>query len=408
MNSLLSKKLAVNGGTPVRKKPWSAGPFHFKEESAALQKLLAGPALPLARGANIMAYRELLKKMYRVDHVIPTSSGTTAIHVALAAAGVGPGDEVIVSVMTDYGSVSGILQLNAIPVFCDVDRGSLLMDHKKVPALITRRTKAIMPVHNGGYGVDMRAILRIARRRGLKVIEDCAQAHWVRWGKTFLGCFGDFGCFSTNESKHMKTGEGGFVICRSRPEALYAELFADKCYPRFPEAPRTPAFPALNVRMSELNAVVGIEQARKLPGWIRARHQMGKRLEALIRQFPLRPHGYPDGMKCSYWWFSCYLDKRRTDIPVQDFIEALRAEGIWCGNKIQPIVPGWEIFRKLNRNPNCFRTYRPLNLRKGMYGLDKWPEAAWAFENIIRIPMNQHTGESELRDLKRALEKIFA
>ncbi len=408
MEKLTSSKLAVNGGKAVRGRPWSAGPYHFKAEIKALERVLAGPARQLGLGPEVLAFRELIKKTYKVKYVVTASSGTTAIHVALAAAGVTPGDEVIVSPLTDYGSIIGIFQLDAIPVFCDAIAGGLVIDPAKLEALITARTKVIMPVHNGGYCCDMPTIIKLAAKHKVKIIEDCAQAHLVEIGDQFAGCFGDFGCFSTNETKHMKTGEGGFILCQDKDEAEYAELFADKCYRRFAEAPPTPAFPALNVRMSAIVAALGSVQLKSLPGWIARRRKAGEQMEEVISRFPLEPHYRPANARCSYWWFAMYLDRGKSDIPVEEFLAAMQAEGVPCYNGGQPLVPGWEVFRKLNENPECFPTYRPGNLAKGMYSLDKWPQAQLARENIIIIPVDQHTGQGEIRDFERALDKIFA
>ena len=134
-----------------------------------------------------MKLREDLQACYGMRYAVPVSSGSAAIHVALFAAGVGAGDEVIVSPLTDYGSIIGIFQLNAIPVFADVLPDSILMDVADVKKKITRRTRAIMPVHNGGYAVDMRALNRLAKAHDIKVVEDCAQAHTAALGKKHLG-----------------------------------------------------------------------------------------------------------------------------------------------------------------------------------------------------------------------------
>ncbi len=404
---LHSKRLAINGGAPVRKGPWSEGPFHFTEEAGALRRVLSGPCLSLAMGENVLGFRERIKETYGVKHVVTASSGSAAIHVALKAAGVEPGDEVITSPLTDYGSVIGILQLDAIPVFCDVIEGGILMDPVKIEPLITSRTRVIMPVHNGGYCADMRMIMKISKKRKIKVIEDCAQAHMAKIGDAYAGCFGDFGCFSTNESKHIKTGEGGFIICRKASDARYSDLFSDKCYPRFPGAPRSPAFPALNVRMSEVNAAIGIEQMKKLPGWIKKRNAAGVGMEEVVRKFPLRAHWRPADSKCSYWWFAFYMDATKTGIKTSEFLEALNAEGIPCWLGAPRFIPEFGVFRKLNKNPESFPDYNPKRLKKGFYSPDNLGHAKSAAANTITVPVNQHTSGRETEDFERALEKIF-
>lgn len=401
-------KLASEGGKPVRTAPWSVGPFHFQAELKALARTLSGPALPLALGPQVMAYRELLKKTYRSKYVVTTSSGTTAVHVALAGAGVGAGDEVITTPVTDYGTVIGVLQLNAVAVFCDVAPDTLVMSPESLEKHITRRTKAIIPIHIAGYPADMRAIMRVARKHGLKVIEDCAQCHLAKIGPTYLGCFGDFGAFSTNESKAMKCGEGGFVLCKKPSDAKHMDLFADKSYRRFPGAPATPAFPAVNVRMSDIAATIAREQLKQLPAWIKSRRAAGEAAEKIVSRYPCKVHARPPGARCAYWFLIFRLDERRTSLQRAEFAKLLQAEGIPCWQRGNEIVPEWEVFRRLNRNPKAFASYQPGALRKGQYRRGQWPEAKRSLARFLTLPINQYTGTSELRDLDRALEKIFS
>lgn len=406
MSTKVNKRVG-NTRRPVRTKPWSQGPFHFKEELELLRKLLSGPALPMARGPYIMSFRDLIRKTYGARNVVTTSSGTTAIHVALAAAGVEPGDEVIVPPLTDNGSLIGIFQLNAVPVFCDVIEGGLTMDVDKLETVITRRTKVIMPVHIAGYPVEIRRLMKIAKKRHIKVVEDCAQSHLARVGSTNVGCFGDFGAFSTNESKHMKTGEGGFVLCRRKKDAKYADLFADKCYARGGSGPRTPAFPSLNVRMSEINAALAYQQLKMLPTWIRRRNRAGRLIDQTLNRFPLIAHPRPAEAYCTYWWLLFSLDSAETDMTVKEFVSLLNAEGVPCMSKPQDLLPDWEIFRALNDDPKCFPTYKPGTLRSGRYTADICPVARRTADNMMAIPVNQYTGSSELSRLNRAFDKIF-
>ncbi|MBT3345606.1 MAG: DegT/DnrJ/EryC1/StrS family aminotransferase [Gemmatimonadetes bacterium] len=399
--------LAIHGGTPVHTSPWRDGPFHYGSELKALEKVLAGPKLPLARGKWVMAYREQLTKLYGAKYAIPTSSGTTAIHVALFAAGVGAGDEVIVSPLTDYGSIIGIFQLNAIPVFADVAPDSLLMDVGAIARKITPHTKAIMPVHNGGYAVDMPALMKLARKHKIPVVEDCAQSHLASIQGKYLGTFGDLGVWSTNESKHMKSGEGGFVLTNSRKLAEKAELFSDKCYPRFPGAPSTPAFPALNVRLSDVNAALASQQLKRLPGWVKKRQAFGEAMEKGIEGIAgIRAMPRPRGAKLSYWWVSFTVDESTLGLDAAEFCQMLSAEGIPARAQLQQYVPGWEVFRRLHEDPNAFDAYRPQRLKKGSYPLDGTPAAQGRGGSIGGVQMSQHNTVSEARAAARAIGKI--
>lgn len=397
-------------GTPAHTGPWSPGPFHTREEIDALTGVLSGPALPLARGPQATRFRENIADLYSLDadRVVLTSSGTTAVHTALAAAGVGRGDEVIVSPLTDFGSLIGIFQLQAIPVFCDVVPHGLTIDPEDMETRLTKHTKAVIAVHNGGYPADIERIITIARKRKIPVIEDACQSHLARIGKTYVGLFGDFGVFSTNDSKHMKTGEGGFVLCRRKKDARYADLFADKSYNRDNREARWPSMPAINARMSEVNAALGVEQLKNLPSWIEHRIEMGQAAESVLSEYPTVPHPLPKKAVSSYWWVAFSLARPDMDISASEFAAALSAEGIPCRNQTQPYLPGWPLFRKLNRDPNAFHTYCPGGLPKGAYPIAGWPQARRESEEIMAIPINRHTTKNDISDLNHALDKVFS
>ena len=371
-----------------------------------MERVLSGPRLPLARGKWVMAYREQLQKAYGMKYAVPTSSGTTAIHVALYAAGVGAGDEVIVSPISDLGSYSGIMHLNAIPVFADVQPDGMLMDVDAIAARITPHTKVIMPVHNGGYAVDMPAVMKLARTHGLTVVEDCAQSHMTSIGGRYLGTFGHLGAWSTNESKHMKSGEGGFVLTNNRKLGETADLFADKCYPRFPGAPTTPAFPALNVRLSDVNAALASVQLKRLPGWIARRQAFGQAFCEGIEDVPgLKPHPQPRRTLPSFWWAVCVVDKAVLGVDAAAFCEMLGAEGIPASVPIRYVLE-WEMFRRLDQDPNAFQSYRPGRLKKGSFPLDTAPNARTATERIVAIQMSQYNTVGEARAAARAVRKV--
>ena len=402
-----AQTLAINGGKPVNAKPWRDGPFHFKAELEALERVLSGPQLPLARGKWVMAYRDQLQELYGAKYAVPVSSGTAAIHVALFAAGVGAGDEVIVSPLTDYGSIIGIFQLNAIPVFADVLPDSLLMDVSSIEAKITPHTRAIMPIHIGGYAVDMLEVMRLSRKHKVCVVEDCAQSHLASIRGQYLGTFGDLGIWSTNESKHMKSGEGGFVLTNRQNLARLADLFADKCYARVPGDPATPAFPALNVRLSDVNAALASVQIKRLPGWVAKRQAFSQALLEGIAGVPgITPIPQPRGAQPSYWWVSFAVDDAVLGVDAVKLCDMLSAEGIPAGANLQRYLPAWEVFQTLNGNPNAFQAYRPGRLHRGFYPLDTAPIARTAGTRIGAVRMTQHNTVGEAKVAARAVRKI--
>ena len=226
------EQLAIHGGAPTKTTPFGTGKRYGEAELAQLREALEQGTLFYWHGTKVKAFCARLAEIYGMPHCAAASSGSAAIHTAVGALGIGPGDEVITSPITDIGTVLGLLYQGAKPVFADLDPHTYNMDAGSIQANVTARTKAILVVHLAGNPADMDAIMDIARRHNLFVIEDCAQS-WLSYYKGRLaGTIGDIGCFSTNEFKHISTGDGGAVM--TRDETLYrkALMFADKNYDR--------------------------------------------------------------------------------------------------------------------------------------------------------------------------------
>jgi perosamine synthetase len=176
--------------------------------------VLSGPFAP-----EVRALEREFAEYCGARYALATNSGTAAIHVALAAAGVGPGDEVITPAFSFVATGMAVLQQNAIPVFVDIERETLGMDPAKIEAAITPRTKALLPVHMHGMPCDLEPMIELARRRGLVLIEDAAQAHGAALGGRRVGTFGQLGCFSFQSGKNLACGEGGMLV--TNDEALF-------------------------------------------------------------------------------------------------------------------------------------------------------------------------------------------
>ena len=204
-------KLALFGGKPVRTKPFPTWPRISKDIKENLFNTLENDGWGVGSDA-VKNFEEKYAIYHDAKFAISTSSGTTALWVSLKAAGVKAGDEVILPPYTFIATGSSILMANAIPVFVDVDPDTFNMDPAKIEAAITDKTKVIMPVHIAGNPADMDAILAIAKKHNLKVIEDAAQAHGAEWDGKKVGALGNAGIFSFQTSKNMSAGEGGIII----------------------------------------------------------------------------------------------------------------------------------------------------------------------------------------------------
>jgi perosamine synthetase len=217
------------------------------------------------------------------EHAVACSSGTAAIHLALLAAGIGAGDEVIVPCFTLIVSASMVLLTGATPVFVDVDRDTWCIDPNLIEEKITSRTKAIMAVHMYGHPCDMDAIMEIAARRGLYVIEDAAQAHGAVYNGRTVGGIADIGCFSFYGNKVLTTGEGGMLVTNMRSFAEQARLLRNQAFedPRFVHR-----YLGFNYRLTNLQAAIGLAQCERLAQKVARKREIGAAYAALLANEP--------------------------------------------------------------------------------------------------------------------------
>ena len=210
MSTLASEKLAISGGTPVlERKDYRNWPIITADDRRLITEVLDSAILAGGTAPQVTALEREWAEYVGTKHCLTTTSGTAALHMALAAVGVGPGDEVITSAFTFLASASCALHQNAIPVFVDIDPRTYCMDPDKLESTINERTKAIIPVHIQGLPADMRRIMAIARKHKLYVIEDACQAHGATYEGRKVGSIGHVGTFSLNNFKNLCGGEGG-------------------------------------------------------------------------------------------------------------------------------------------------------------------------------------------------------
>jgi dTDP-4-amino-4,6-dideoxygalactose transaminase len=209
----MKEKLAIDGGNPVLKRvDFKNWPIVGKDERELVNQVLESGIFAGSTAPQVKALEQEWARYEGARHCLTTCSGTAALHMALAAVGVGPGDEVITSAFTFLASASCAIHQNAIPVFVDIDPRTYCMNPAKIEEAITPRTKAIIPVHIQGMPADMDPILEIARKHKLCVIEDACQAHGAVYKGRKVGTFGDAGTFSLNNFKNLCGGEGGLLV----------------------------------------------------------------------------------------------------------------------------------------------------------------------------------------------------
>ncbi|WP_199565221.1 DegT/DnrJ/EryC1/StrS family aminotransferase [Spongiactinospora rosea] len=242
------------------------------EEVAAAERVIRSGMLNSVWGTGAREIEREMREMYGSRHAIACSSGTAALHLSVVAAAPDPGDEIITTPITDFGTVAPILAQNAVPVFADVDPADGNLDPAAVAALIGPRARAVMAVHLFGAPARMGELRALADEHGLTLIEDCAQA-WPAESPdgALVGRTGQVGCFSLQQWKHITCGDGGLVITDDDGLARRMRLFSDKGWDR--AAGRPHANFGLNYRMTELSAAVARAQLAKLPGVVAARHR---------------------------------------------------------------------------------------------------------------------------------------
>lgn len=309
-------KLAINDGTPTVQRSLGKGwpIFDEREEKALLEVLHSGT---WNRGAKVEEAGKAFADYQHAKYGIPMANGTVALQCALKAAGVEAGDEVIVPALTFVATGTSVVLVNAVPIMVDIDPRNYNISPAAIEAAITDKTKAIIPVHNGGYPADMDSIMEIAEKHKLWVIEDCAHAHGSEWKGKRLGSIGHFGTFSFQIGKTLTCGEGGIVITND-------ENLAEKVRAR----------QNINFRMADFQAALLLCQLEKLDEQIETRERNTAYLASGLKEI--------DGVDAIdrdervtrwsfYYWDFIYTEDEFDGIPRDNFLEALRAEGVPCG-----------------------------------------------------------------------------
>ena len=273
------------------------------EELKLVREALRSQHLCCIDGKMVPDFEREFAVAYDVPYAVASTSGTAAIHVAMGGLDLNPGSEVITAPITDLGTIVPILSQNCIPVFADIDE-TYNMDPEDVERKITPQTKAIIVVHLFGNPCNMDAMVDIAKRHRLPLIEDSCQAHMTEYKGRYTGTIGDIGCFSFQHSKHMTTGDGGMTITSNKKYYERMKLFADKGYARKGYGSRAYLFHAPNYRMTELVGAVGLAQLKKVKGVVAKRHELGTHMSELLSAIPgIVPAPSTPGGKHPYWMY---------------------------------------------------------------------------------------------------------
>lgn len=298
--------------------PW---PSYTEEEAAQVSAVLLSNRVNYWTGEECRAFEAEFAAWCGSAYAVALANGTVALDVALKAAGIGPGDEVVVTPRTFVASASCIVNAGATPVFADVDRDSQNITAGTVRAVLSPRTRAVICVHLAGHPCDMDPILALAAEHGLRVIEDCAQAHGARYKGRRVGAIGDIGAWSFCQDKIMTTGGEGGMVTTSDP-ALWRAMWSYKDHGKSWEAmhgrAHAPGFRwvhesfGTNWRMLEMQAAIGRLQLRRMPDWTACRRAHAARLAQVCGRYPvLRVPGISPQVEHAWYRFYAFVEPRR-------------------------------------------------------------------------------------------------
>ena len=327
-------KLAITGGKPLRRKPFSAWPEYTGRELAALKQVLAsrnwgGYPFPNAKAGK---FAQKFARFHGAKYCIALANGTVAIEVALKAIGIKPGDEVIVPAYTWEGSVGPILLLNAVPVFVDIDPDTYCLDHRLIEKALTPKTRAILPVHLAMRFADMDEIMRIAADRKIAVIEDCAHAHGGRWHDKGAGASGDAGCFSFQSSKLMTAGEGGAFVTSNLEYYERAQSYVNCGRASITDNYRHRLI-GFNYRITEFQAAILEAQLERLPQQAKTRQANMNHFEKRLARIPglgFLKRDKRNTRIAAYQYVFKYQPEHFGGTPRAAFLGALEMEGVPC------------------------------------------------------------------------------
>ncbi|WP_020579214.1 DegT/DnrJ/EryC1/StrS family aminotransferase [Actinopolymorpha alba] len=340
--STRTAELAVTGGDPVRTTPFAPWPFFADDEIAAVVEVLRSGRVNYWTGDEGRVFEREYAAAVGAEHAVAVANGTVALELALRAAGVQPGDEVVVPARTFVATASAAVAIGAHPVVADIDAETQSLTAETVRAVLTPRTRAIVPVHLAGWPAPMDELMALADEHSLVVVEDCAQAHGAALGGRPIGTFGHVAAWSFCQDKILTTaGEGGMVT--TDDEAIWRAVWEHKdhgkSYQAVYEREHPPGFRWLhesfgtNARMSEVQAALGRRALAKLPAWSERRRRFAAALDAGLAGVPgLRLTVPPDGVRHAYYKY--YLFVRPEELApgwTRDRImTAVEAEGVPC------------------------------------------------------------------------------
>ncbi len=387
---------AIVGGTPVRKEFLIFGsPLIGEEDIAEVVDTLRSGWIGM--GPKTVRFEHEFAQYVGSPHAIALNSATAALELSLIVAGIGPGDEVITTPMTFAATANVVMHVGATPVFVDVERHTQNIDPQLIERAITPRTRAIIPVHMTGRPCNMDAIMPIARRNQLMVIEDAAHAVEAKWGDRKIGTIGDLTAFSFYVTKNLTTAEGGMLTTASDKWAEQLRVLrlhglsrdAWKRYSSSGFVPYETMMPGYKFNMTDLQASLGIHQLARLEDNLKIRERHFARYTDTFSELPqLITPWEEDGIKHARHLYSLLLNLERLSCDRGEFMQALHAENIGAGIHFTAL--------------HLHHFYRE---RFG-YKPGDYPNAEWIGERTLSLPLSAKLSDADVDDVIAAVIKL--
>jgi len=349
-------------------------------------------------------------KYLGVKNVLAVNSGSAALQAALAACGVGPGDEVICTAFSYISSSGCVLNQNAVPVFADVDPKTLCIDPEDIREKITGKTKAIIPVHILGQPCDMDKIMAIAKKHKLFVVEDCCQAYSAKYKGRYVGTIGDIGCFSLQMTKHITCGDGGIAV--SNNSDLFNKISLVANYGQQIGKKYNHLMLGWNFRLAELLSAVAIAQLKKIARFNAERKRFVDLIEAVLKDVPAISLAYvPRGCKPNYWLYPMWYNEAKAPFPKQEFLRRCKEASLTVGfadggyiprpNYLEPVFKDMATYGH-NCPFDCKWYGKKVEYREGLC-----PVLEKAMKSLLVIDIHHSRSLKDIRKTVMGMRKIL-
>lgn len=385
--------------TPVRPKDrfltFGAPDIHQEEIDEVVASIKSGW---IGTGPKVARFEEAFKQYKGSSNAVALFSCTAALHLAMLASGVGEGDEVITTPLTFCASVNSIIHTGATPVLADVDARTMNIDPAQVEKKITPRTRAIMPVHFAGRSCDMDALMALAKKHNLMVIEDCAHAIETEYHGKKAGLFGEFGCFSFYVTKNVITGEGGIVIAKDDEKAARIKVLAlhgmsKDAWKRFSDSGWVHyqvIEAGFKYNMMDIQAAMGIHQLSRVEENWKRREEIWKRYNDAFRELPIGTPADPEpDTRHAYHLYTIMIDEARCGIKRDDFLAAIQKHNIGVGVH----------YLSIPEHPYYQKTYAWKN--------EDYPNAVRIGRQTVSLPIGPKLSDADVDDVIEAVRRVL-